>query len=189
MPFATSAEYFEYLRSSEISLERMRPQIGWKLTLQQKLGEEFDVFVPKMPNVLNAQYDEWKIWFERILQKMNDGVIVVGHSLGGIFLAKYFSANLSPRAVKAAVLVAAPATGVEAESMASFSLPESLSKFEAQVPRIHLLYSDDDAVVPATHADMYMELLPQATKHMLHGYGHVNIESFPEIVQLIKSFA
>ena len=44
----------------------------------------------------NARYEEWKIWFERMIPFLNDNVILVGHSLGGIFFVKYLSENLLP---------------------------------------------------------------------------------------------
>jgi predicted alpha/beta-fold hydrolase len=46
-----------------------------------------------MPNKLNARYHEWKIFFEGILSKLDreDEITLVGGSLGGCFLLKYFS--------------------------------------------------------------------------------------------------
>src|SRR3989338_9955150 len=91
--FDTYRDYISYLKNKEISLEKLRPRRDWKDTLADKLGDNFDILFQKMPNVTNARYEEWKIWFERIIPFINDGVIFIVHSLGGVFLAKYLSKN------------------------------------------------------------------------------------------------
>ena len=46
-----------------------------------------------MPNKGNAVYEEWKMIFEKFALALSPDTIYVGHSLGGIFLAKYISEN------------------------------------------------------------------------------------------------
>ena len=45
-----------------------------------------------MPCYLNAKYIEWKIVFESIVERLSigDEITLIGHSLGGNFLLKYF---------------------------------------------------------------------------------------------------
>lgn len=105
--FETYDDYLKYLKTREISLERLKSN-GWKKNLSDILGEEYDVLLPQMPNSQNARYLEWKIWFERLIPLLNETVVLVGHSLGGIFLAKYLSENDFPKQVKATFLIAAP---------------------------------------------------------------------------------
>src|SRR3972149_7104015 len=89
--FDTYRDYISYLKNKEISLEKLRPRRDWKDTLADKLGDNFDILFQKMPNVTNARYKEWKIYLERIVTFLKKNVILIGHSLGGIFLAKYLS--------------------------------------------------------------------------------------------------
>ena len=91
--FENYGEYISCLKNKKIDLNYLRSFPEWKNGLSEALGEGFDVLMPRMPNGSNAQYDEWKIWFQRILELLNEGAIFVGHSLGGVFLAKYFSEN------------------------------------------------------------------------------------------------
>ena len=51
--------------------------------------------MPTMPNKQNARYRDWKIVFEGILAQLDSEVelTLVGGSLGGCFLLKYFSEN------------------------------------------------------------------------------------------------
>ena len=88
--FDTYEEYISYLQKKEVSLEKLLGR-DWKLNLQDNLGSDYEVFLPKMPNAQNAVYKEWCIWFEKFLPLLDDGVILVGHSLGAVFLAKYLS--------------------------------------------------------------------------------------------------
>ncbi len=187
--FENYEDYLNSLRTKEITLERIRSQ-GWKKNLGKELGENFDVLTPSMPSYQNARYLEWKIWFERIIPLLDDEVIFIGSSLGGIFLAKYLSEETYPKKIRAVVLVAAPfdEEGSE-ESLADFKLPSSLSKFVDQGGVIYLIQSKDDPVVPFEQIDKYKKTLSNARTMFFKDRGHFNQETFPEIVELIKKLA
>lgn len=186
--FISHEDYVSYLKNKKINLERLRPTRDWKESLQEELGEKFEVFVPKMPNVTNARYEEWKIWFVRILSELNENIIIIGHSLGGIFIAKYLSENKSPKKIKAVILLAAPYDDKESEEpLAEFNITSSLDIFTKQVEEIYLIQSKDDPVVAFSEFAKYKKALPNAKTLILDGMGHFKIETFPEIVDLIKS--
>ena len=63
--------------------------------------------MPSMPNKQNAAYDEWSIWFEKYFAYLKDDVILIGWSLGGMFLAKYLSDKPFPVKIKSLFLLAA----------------------------------------------------------------------------------
>lgn len=186
--FNTYNQYLAFLKDFLLDLARMIPQISWKQTLQDRLGENFEVYLPQMPNRSNAQYNEWKLWFEKILPLLDDNAIFIGHSLGGIFLAKYFSENTLAKKSKAVFLIAAPVKDInEGEPVASFALPNFLDKFSKQVEKIILIHSQDDQVVPFAHLEEYKKLLPSAEVKIFTDKGHFNQGEFPEIVEFIKS--
>ena len=182
--FKKHKEYIDFLKSFEIDLDKFRKS-GWKDNLQKELGKNFDVILSQMPNKFNANYDEWKIWFEKILELMGDNLILIGHSLGGIFLTKYLSENKVNKKIKATILVAAvfDETG---ESLANFKLPKSLLSFSKQCKNIFLIQSKDDMLVPFNQVEKYKNALPKAKVVMFEGRGHFNQEKFPEMVELIK---
>ncbi len=66
----------------------------WHQGLAESLGDEYEVFSPRMPNADNAKYLEWKIWFEKYIPFLHDGVVLIGHSQGDIFLQ-----SISPKTV------------------------------------------------------------------------------------------
>ena len=159
----------------------------WKDILQDSLGDKYAVIIPSMPNKQNAKYQEWKIWFEKHIPHFDDEIVLVGHSLGGIFLAKYLSENEYPKNIPAVFLVAAPfdTEGVD-YTLGDFALPDDLSMFGDQVGSIYLYQSKDDPVVPHEDVTKYSNQLPQADKHIFADRGHFSGE-LPEIADDITS--
>jgi len=175
--------YITYLQTRSLDLERLRPRTDWKGTLQQALGESYDVLAPRMPNGTNAQYEEWVLWFERILPLLDDTVIFVGHSLGGIFLARYLSERVISKHIAGLFLVAAPYMDDDMhEPLASFALTGPVTSIEEQTNNITLYYSEDDTSVPVTHGEAYKRDLPHATLRVFTNRGHFLEDTFPELV-------
>ncbi len=189
--FKTYEDYIKYLQTKDINIEKLKPRQDWKNSLELVLGSNYEILMPRMPNATNARYKEWKIWFERITEVLNDDLILIGHSLGGIFLAKYLAENTFLKKIKATILVAAPFDDSDSldayESLIDFTLPLSLEKFAQQVEKIYLLYSKDDPVVPLSHLIKYQQKLPNAEVIIFDNKEHFNQETFPEIIELIQS--
>lgn len=180
-------EYLENLRAKEANLERLLSK-DWKQFLQVRLGDRYVVYQPSMPNGSYAKYLEWKIWFEKFIPLMDDGVILVGHSLGGIFLAKFLAEEIVARKIRATFFVAAPFNQGE-QPMADFILPGSFSKLEAQGGELFFYHSTDDVVVPFREVQEYQKRLPNAHVRTFQDRGHFIEEDFAEIVDEIKSLA
>ena len=184
--FNTYEEYLSFLRKKEFDFNRLNKR-GWKETLSEKLGEGFEVIIPKMPNYANARYLEWKIWFEKLIPFLEDEVTLVGHSLGGIFLAKYLSENSFPKRVRAILLVAPPydTEGTD-DSLVDFTLLRAPSNLTEQSGKIFLYHSEDDPIVPFSNLRKYEKELPSAKVRILKDRGHFLQEEFPELVEDIK---
>ena len=188
--FQTYEEYLEFLKQRPLDLERLRPHPEWKDSLTLQLGDNFDVLLPRMPNGANAQYSEWKIWLEKILALLDDSTIFIGHSLGGVFLAKYFSENDYAKKIRAAILIAAPFDNASIdEKLASFALNLPLDNFRRQCKNIYLIHSLDDPLVPFEQIKKYKKALPAAKELIFSDRKHFICESFPEIIDLVKKIA
>jgi predicted alpha/beta hydrolase family esterase len=181
--------YLEFLKNYPVRLERHAlRQPGYQEILASDLGENFEVLFPEMPNKRNAKYVEWKIWFEKFLPFLRDDVILIGGSLGAIFLAKYLAENNLPKRIKALFLLAGPAMDNPPEyKLYDFALPEDLSKFVSQAPKVFLYHSQDDSVVPFKDLEFYKHLFPEATVRVFTDRGHFNVERIPELIADIKS--
>lgn len=186
--FETYEEYLVYLRNKEVTLARMRHR-GWKMTLGEQLGDGFDVYNPSMPNSWNARYAEWKIIFDKIVALMEPGVILVGHSLGGIFLAKYLSEQNIQVPISATLLVAAPFNTESEHPLVDFILSNDLRLFAKQGGEIRVYHSKDDDIVPFSNAEAYLRALPRARLVTFTDRGHFHAEAFPEIVDDIRTIA
>lgn len=182
--FETYEEYLDFLHKYEINIERYKThKDDWKPWLREALGEAYEVIIPVMPNKFNAQFEEWKIWFEKIIPFLNDEVILVGHSLGGTFLAKYLSENNFPKKIKAVFLVSAVYDkDCEGYPLANFVLPE---KLDLQTENIYLYHSNDDVVVPVSALQQFQTALPQSHVTIFENRNHINQEEFPELVSHI----
>jgi len=184
--FETYEIFLEQLKNSEFYLDRcISNKRGWKPWLRTELGEEYEVIIPSMPNSANAQYAEWKIVFEKMIPFLNDGVMLVGHSLGGSFLAKYLSERVFPKKISGVFLVAGAFDfDTFGFSLASFSLPKQL---ELQTKNIFLYQSKDDPVVPFTAMENFVKAFPKAKIRIFEDRKHINTEDFPELFEDIKS--
>lgn len=183
--FDTHREYISFLKERKIDFEEYRhPKKNWKENLSRDLGGKFEVIMPKMPNKINAKYFEWKIWFDKFVPYFKPNVMMIGHSLGGIFLAKYLSENEFPKKISATFLVAAPYDDEDSDySLADFRLPKNLSKLEKQGGKIFIYHSKDDSSVPFADSEKYERSLKAATRRIFADRGHFGQERFPELMR------
>lgn len=185
--FANYEKYLHSLRTREVTKEKFRPYQDWAYTLEKELGEGYEVLAPRMPNGFNAVYEEWKIWFERIVPFLEEAILV-GHSLGGIFLAKYLAENIFAKKLRAVILISAPFADLDTERViGSFTLPKSLDNIAKQVSKIYLIHSKDDPIVPFREVEAYKKALPSAVDVVFEDRGHFQQDIFPELQELIKT--
>lgn len=181
-------DYINYLKTKSVRLEE---KSGWNHGyLEEALGEDFFVIKPRMPCRENAKYEEWKILFERYVELLDSEVVLVGFSLGGIFLAKYLSENKISKKVISLNLVAPPFDGSlpDEELAGGFDLGEDLGMVVENCSRVRLFFNRDDFVIPVSHAEKYRSKLPEAEIIIYDDKeGHFFDSEFPEIVEMIKS--
>lgn len=187
MTFKSRKDYLHFLKTGEISIEKKRK---WKNEyLDEKLGKDFEIIRPTMPSPDFAKYSDWKIHFERHLDFLRDNVILIGSSLGGIFLAKYLSENKFPKKIKAVFLVAPPYDNSlsDEDLVGGFRLKADLSLIEKNCENVFLMFSKDDDAVPVSHAEKYGKKLKNAEIIIYESKnGHFRVSEFPEIVGIIK---
>jgi len=188
MTFNNREDYLDYLKNRTIYLEEMNFWSGDYLT--QQLKDETTIIRPKMPLKECANYDDWKIYFERYLEVLDKEIILVGCSLGGIFLAKYLSENILSKKLISVYLICAPFdNSLDGEDLVGgFELDSDLSLIEKNCNNINLLFSNDDPVVPLSHAEKYQEKLKTAKFTFYDDKnGHFIVGEFLEFVEMIKS--
>jgi predicted alpha/beta hydrolase family esterase len=187
MTFKNKKNYLDYLKTRTISIEHKENWSNEYFT--KNLGNGFDIIKPRMPLGDNAKYEEWKLHFERHFPLLKNNIILIGSSLGGIFLAKYLSENIFPKKILSTCLVCPPHDNslIGEDLVGGFKLKSNLSLLEKNSKNLHLFFSEDDDVVPIIHAKKYQAELPNANIHIFKSKnGHFDIAKFPEIIKTMK---
>ena len=161
-----------------------------RLVLQERLPE-FIVIKPEMPNKDMARYSTWKLWFEKYFQFLDDEeLILIGHSLGAMFLVKYFAENQFPKKVAQLHLVA-PVLDAEGlpegdnylwDFAYDFAVVKNVS-WKAE--KIVIWSSKDDLTVPYQHSVRIHSQIAGSQLRMFEDKGHFNQAEFPELIQEI----
>ncbi len=187
MTFKNKNDYAHFLKTREISIT---PKLRWTdFFLTKTLDKDVQIIRPRMPIQDNAKYKDWKIHFERHFPYFRNNIILVGNSLGGIFLAKYLSEHRFPKKILATYLICAPFdnTITGEDLVGGFRLKSDLSLLEKNSKRLYLMFSKDDDCVPVSHAEKFRKKLPNAAIIVYESKnGHFQIPDFPEIVKMIK---
>ena len=126
--------------------------------------------------------------FERFFPFFRDNIILIGNSLGGIFLAKYLSENNFSKKIRAVYLVCPPYDNTlpGEDLVGGFVLKSDLSLLQKNARTLRLLFSKDDDVVLVSHAEKFRKKLPDAHITIYTSKnGHFQISKFPEIIKMI----
>ena len=185
--YRNHSDYLNFIKNRKVSTER---RISWTEDyLDKSLGKNFEIIRPRMPLQDNAKYAEWKIHFERFIPHLRENIILIGVSLGGIFLAKYLSEHKLPKKILSIYLICPPFddTIIGEELVGGFKLESDLSLLDKSSKNLYLMFSKDDDAVPVSHAGKYQKKLNRA-KFVIYESknGHFQIPKFPEIVKMIK---
>ncbi len=187
MTFKTHNEYLTYLKERDVSIE---PKKRWSGEyLHNALEDYCHIIKPRMPASDNAKYKEWKIVFESYFPLLEDGIILVGTSLGGIFLTKYLSEHTFPKTIRSLYLIAPPYDNSlpDEDLVGGFELQDDLSLLEKNSDKITFFFSKDDSIVPESQMKGYQSKIKNATFIMLNNKnGHFDVEEFPELIEKIK---
>lgn len=183
--FSSYEAYLSALKASTVDYERLKPQKKWKPWIADQMPEA-DVLLPSFPNDSNAVYEEWKIYFEKLLPFLKDDVQLVGHSLGAMFLAKYLNSHTLDRRVRRLVLIAGAYDDDANEDLGSFKV-ESAKSVPGSAEEVHLFHSEDDPVVPFSELAKFQADMPDARAHVFSDRAHFNDATFPELLELLKS--
>ena len=155
-------------------------------SLKKALGSGYSVHYPRMPEEDRPDAAAWKKEIARALSKLGDGVILVGHSVGGAILVDHL-ADGDPGARPAAVfLIATPFIGdggwpsgdLRPAREAAAKLPAALS--------LHFYQGDADDTVPSSHLGMFAKALPRAVVRRLKGRDHQLNDDLTEVADDIK---
>lgn len=155
-------------------------------SLRQLLGDGYEVRYPRMPDEHDPSFAKWKPAIGREIAKLDDGAVLLGHSIGGTMLVHALAEQAPERRLTAIILVAAPFIGkggwpsdeIEAEADLGARLPDG-------VP-VHLFHGSNDDTAPPEHAGLYAKAIPQAKVHRLAGRDHQLNNDLSDVAEVLR---
>ena len=156
-------------------------------SLRRELGDGYEVRYPRMPAEDDPSDATWGPAIREAMATLDDGAVVVGHSVGGTLLVHTLADDTPEVRLAAIVLVAAPFVGAGGWPADEFELPDDLgARLPADVP-VHLFHGLDDDTAPAAHAELYARAMPQADVQRLPGRDHQLNNDLREIAVAIRA--
>lgn len=147
----------------------------------------YKVLHPKMPDPEHPTYQSWKDMLMEEMANLEEGTILIGHSLGASVLLKYLAEEKRQKTVSGLFLIGAVYWGKEDWDVEEYVLPENFSSRLSDIPEIFFYHSKDDEVVPITHTRCFAKALPTAHVREFEKLGHLFGKGLPELVEDIKS--
>lgn len=158
-------------------------------SLGRALGPGYEVRYPRMPDEADPNHAAWSAALRDELARLDDGAIVVGHSVGGTILVNALAEQPPGVALGAIFLVAAPFVGEGGwPGEGGRSQDDVGQRLPTGVP-VHLYHGLADAEVPASHAELYARAIPHAHLCSLPGRDHQLNGDLREIAVAIEALA
>jgi pimeloyl-ACP methyl ester carboxylesterase len=156
-------------------------------SLRRHLGDRYDVRYPRMPDEDDPSYAGWSAAIRHEMAALDDGAVVVGHSVGGTILINAIAERPPELRLGAIVLIATPFVGAGGWTGTGFELPPDLGVRLPQGVPVHVFHGLQDETAPPSHADLYGRAIPQAQMHQLPGRDHQLDNDLSEVARAIDS--
>jgi predicted alpha/beta hydrolase family esterase len=154
-------------------------------SLRSSLGQTYHVNYPRMPDEHDPNFELWRHDIEKELALLQEGAILVGHSVGAYILLRFLTEQSVEHSLAGIFLIATPFVGDK-----GWQLEGALEKsFATKLPRhtpIFLYHCQDDTVVPFEHLRLYEQEIPQATVRIFDQGGHQLNNDLSRVAEDIK---
>ncbi len=155
-------------------------------SLRRGLGPGHEVRYPRMPNEEDPNFGAWSTVLEQEIAQLDDGAILVGHSIGGTILIHAVTKHPQLlRHIAAICLIAAPFVG-DGGWPSDDIIPDRDWAAPLAGITIYLYQGDADKTTPMTHFDLYAKAIPQAHMRRLSGRDHQLDNNLVEVAQDIR---
>lgn len=156
-------------------------------SLKLSLGQRYWIHYPRMPNEDEPSYAPWKSAIAENIDKLGDGLILVGHSIGAMILVNALASGPPNYSLNGLFLIATPFIGEGGWTSKEIAVRKNLgARLPSDMP-IFLYHGDADDTAPIDHADLYAQAIPQAKVRRLKGRNHQLNNDMREIAHDILS--
>ena len=177
--------YMDYLEKLEYNPFKIKEK-SWRHTFTLDLWNDYEVINPIMPNKGFADYNEWKIMFEKTFQYLRNDVILLGHSLGATFLIKYLNKNNFPKKIKKIFLIAWAFEDDDLEVLWNFNFDKKLKNLKKHENKLVFFQSKDDEVVLYSDLEKFRKIFLTSKYHIFENRWHFIWKEFRELLSEIK---
>jgi pimeloyl-ACP methyl ester carboxylesterase len=155
-------------------------------SLRRELGESYEVRYPRMPDEDEPSFAKWSAAIRCEIAELDDGAVLVGHSIGGAILMAALAEQVPSPSLAAIILVSAPFVGDGGWPGDEFELsPDLDTKLPRGIP-VHIFHGLDDDTAPPSHGDLYARAIPVAEMHKLPGRDHQLGNDLSEVAAVIR---
>jgi len=158
-------------------------------SLRRHLVGDFKIRYPRMPAEDDPGEATWGPAIRQQLASLENGAIVIGHSVGATILVHLLTQETPRTHLGAIVLLSAPFVGADGWPATELELPSDLGALLPKDVPIHVFHGLDDDTVPPAHANLYGRAIPQAHVHLLPGRDHQLGNDLSEVATLINALS
>ena len=141
-------------------------------SLERELGDGYAIRYPRMPEEDDPRSSAWNAALFREFDSLEDGAILVGHSVGGTILIHALAERPPKRRLGAVVLLAAPYVGEGGWSSDDVQPRTDFSEHLAVGVPVLLYHGAEDETVPVGHLHLYAKTIPHAVLRILERSDH-----------------
>ena len=155
-------------------------------SLERALGDTCEVRYPRMPDEADPSYAAWGPAIRCEVAGLDDGAVVVGHSVGGTLLVQALAGEPQPN-LAGIVLISAPFVGAGGWPGEEFEFPGDLGSRLPQGTWVQVFHGLADRTVPPSHAHLYAHAIRQAELHLLPGRDHQLNDDLRDVVAVLEA--
>jgi predicted alpha/beta hydrolase family esterase len=155
-------------------------------SLQRELGGTYRVCYPRMPDEATPRYPAWKAALLEAFAALDDGCVLVGHSVGGAVLVHVLAEERLDWAPGVLGLIAPPFIGPGGWTSDDIGPFPGAACLPVGLP-VFLQHGTHDEAVPPAHARLYARAMHQATVRMLPCRDHQLDNDLSELARDIAS--
>ena len=155
-------------------------------SLTQELGPDYDVRYPRMPMEADPSYTMWKAALAEEIAGLDDGAILIGHSVGGTILINALAETPPNRKLAGIFLIAAPFVGPGGWPSEDIKPSANLGARLPPKTPIYLYHGSMDDTAPFAHVDLYGRAIPGAIVHRLRGRNHQLNDDLAEVAAGVR---
>ena len=172
IPKENYESYYNYLERLKFD-PYLKKEKKWKYFLGDNLGSEYEYHRCPFPDKHFADYESWKIIFEKMIPYMQNEVMLVATSLWWSFIVKYLSENNIEFSIKKLFLLAPAFYDTDDEVLWTFHLRDrNYNWVIEQCKKIIIYHSRDDIIVPFSDSEKYLKFFPNAIFKKFDDKGH-----------------